>query len=836
MVLTSDFYLRTYSLDGAPMYKRQVTGLLSGQIKLVASSNGRYFAFIGPDQIVRITSSPVDWQLSDPIELKTYQFHTGSVKAGMFHPTDPTLFFTGGGMEGILIWRFNGIILEEKIPDSNLLSIRGDDVIKERLEKGIEIAPEFSIPINIEDESSCMECLKLNKRLSKRTELHLPLKHYVSDHEEKQLFYEDVSTRTLSVNDKNIHSQKLIGYNGNAHDNICYSKTNDWLAFTLGHKLIIEEFASKRQEVYLEQEAEISTIAIDNEMRYIATATGIPNRTTSTADIILYTIGVKPYLKAFKKLAFYQKGVQTLYFAKDQPNRLWSIGRYPENTLVLWDIETGVCLATEILNESIHSLCGFDKFNWVYGLSINYIALIRKEEGNNRFNIDKIIKENTEFTCAKQIEDNLLIGATNGNLLIYNPIDSVFIKNRKVSISEITCIEYNKGVISVSGGNTIYIWKNAISWHDIDKRPIEVTLDSDIISLISKNSNELLAGTSNDSLYLISIFPNGECATMKLHSSHSEVTALHIVKSPKLMISAGHNSIKMLSKENCDLVVEYDYTGDNIRCNSLVDISGLLIGCFNDGCIRFWSLRTLKQLRKAQISSEKLTAMSTNGTSVFIGNEAGSLFILNFVSIDPVLGNIQKIESELEGAITSIDFTCSPFVIASSSKGDIITWEVIGDLGIKSIPEKCELIERDRWNIFENPHGIEVSHEDLMIYRERQRHNVKAIIYKEDPRIAICGCDTLQYLYIRNQKTHEIEKRVVIDTFPIAISLLPIHNWIAIGGSDGTIKLKNIENLEEENVRVSCAPIETVDVFSEGTSIVTGGKGEIIKWGIELDN
>jgi len=834
LVLTSDSCLRTYDMNGTLIHKRQVMGLPSGQCKIIPSANGRYIIFAGIDQTVRINSSPILSYSNDPITLKEYQGHTVQIKTGLFHVGDPTLFLSAGGMEGIFIWHFNGTIIEEHHEVLKTLSIRGDSIIKEETVKGIQIASDLSVPMIIDIEPLIPSLIKVNKRMAKRKELNLPLAHYVSNHEDKQLFYEDLSTRTFTTEDQSIHLQKVIGYNGNSHRNVVYCSEYDWIAFSIGHKLIVEEFTSKRQKVYLEQEAEISTLAISRE--FLATGTGIPNRTTNIAEIVIYSIHPKPNLVFKKKLAFYQKGVQALQFSKSEPGKLWSVGRYPENTLALWDATTGICLASEVLSEPIHSLCDFDKFNWIYGFSLNHVSLIRIIEGN-KLTVDKVIKEKAEYTCAAQIEDVLIIGATNGNLLVYNPVTSEIVKERRVSASEITCIEYNKGVISVTGGDTLYIWRKAISWRAIERRPIEVKLDSIIIALSPKNANELLVGTSSDSLYLVLMLAEEETMAMKLHSNNSEVTALCVSENPKLLISGGtDNTIKFFSKENCDLLMEFNFSSIETRCNALTIINDLVIGCFNDGCVRFWSLRTLKQLGKTRISSSALTAMSTNGLALLIGNEAGAVFVMNFVSLNPLLGNIQKIELAMEGSITSIDYTSSPFIIASTSKGDITMWEMNVDLALHNIPEKCLLIERDRWNIFENPHGVEVSYEDVLIYKEKQRHNVLGMVYKEDPRLSICSCDTLQYLYIRDTVTHSIQRRVIIDIFPMKIIQLPAHNWIGIGGTEGTIKMKNIENLEEENVRLHYSPVQAIEVYPEETNIVTGGKGEIIKWAIELGN
>ena len=110
----------------------------------------------------------------------------------------------------------------------------------------------------------------------------------------------------------------------------------------------------------------------------------------------------------------------------------------------------------------------------------------------------------------------------------------------------------------------------------------------------------------------------------------------------------------------------------------------------------------------------------------------------------------------MDGAVTDIavDTTFGLRVSMSSSKGDISAWE-----SNEKKPDSLhntELIQTDHWNIFENPHGIEVPAEDLLVYKEKQRHVVRSIFSVDDPSITICCCDSLQYLYIRDLERHEV--------------------------------------------------------------------------------
>ncbi len=196
---------------------------------------------------------------------------------------------------------------------------------------------------------------------------------------------------------------------------------------------------------------------------------------------------------------------------------------------------------------------------------------------------------------------------------------------------------------------------------------------------------------------------------------------------------------------------------------------------------------------------------------------------------------------ELDGAITDLDLAAGNsnnlLLSVATSKGDISIWTTLPRDRADGAPRfDCgSLGKLDGMNIFESPHGIEVPAEDLLVYKEKQRHNVRARVMRDDPGVCVCCCDSLQYLYIRDLSGHQIVKRVVIDAFPLSLALLPAHNWVAVGATDGTVKMKNVESLEEQNVRIGAAPVLAVAAAENGEYVVAGTKGEMVKWGLELN-
>lgn len=87
----------------------------------------------------------------------------------------------------------------------------------------------------------------------------------------------------------------------------------------------------------------------------------------------------------------------------------------------------------------------------------------------------------------------------------------------------------------------------------------------------------------------------------------------------------------------------------------------------------------------------------------------------------------------------------------SGSKGDIQVWESDKPYDAS---KSWNLTEIDKFNLFENPFGLEVSKGDLQVYKDKQRHLTKAQLLSTGQ--CICCCDSLQYMYIRDTQKHEV--------------------------------------------------------------------------------
>lgn len=613
-----------------------------------------YCGIFGQDSIIRMA------QLNQHLEISEYENHSSIVRAAMFHPNDSSMFISAGGIEGIFFWTFQGEKAAIQVqPDidlipQKLLEEQSDKIIPEN---SISISPSLAEALHFEQEEIAPYELQNNPRNIKRKELNLPQKHYVCSHDEKALFYDDISTRICALTDSQINPQLIMGFNGNAHENIIWNEQANWIGYTIGNKLIIEDIRTRYQEIYIEQEAEISTIALSSYKTFVATATGIANKSSNIADICIYTVQEsKPYIKFMKKLSFHEKGVQSLAFVGVKQENLCSIGRFPECTLALWDIAKGTCIASELLEVPTNFVEPSNilrNFSWTsVGKNIvtewqaNQAGLTSEKA---EFKVEADLKDYA-FTSICQIETAEsvvgLIGTTKGTIVVYRPEKKEFLSEYPVAEGEISCIESKNNTIIIGAGKTLMKWqaesKKEISISILETKPIMIQLDSQIISMkINEQANATIAGTASGTLYYVSWEKNFSARLQVGHSNSHVISACESMN-PQLFITATNdNAIRFYSKSEGDLIMEYYVP--NCQCRKLIIYQKICFGFFDDGVIRAFSLITLKQLGKISVGSIPLNSAVASENILFVGDEEGACHLISIISLDPIAMMSQKV-------------------------------------------------------------------------------------------------------------------------------------------------------------------------------------------------
>ena len=150
------------------------------------------------------------------------------------------------------------------------------------------------------------------------------------------------------------------------------------------------------------------------------------------------------------------------------------------------------------------------------------------------------------------------------------------------------------------------------------------------------------------------------------------------------------------------------------------------MAAFADGYMRFLDLQTLKNLGRVRITQECVSsiAFSESGGSFLFGDRGGSLNFVAIESWDPLTIKHQEI-GVLECGIDSIAFQAgepggSSTFLATLASGKVNTWrsQGCGVAGLVAAEEQDEedvqYMMVDSFDIFENPHQMEMSEDERM--------------------------------------------------------------------------------------------------------------------------
>ena len=224
----------------------------------------------------------------------------------------------------------------------------------------------------------------------------------------------------------------------------------------------------RSQIILRNHSAEISTLKLSPDKTLLASGTGSVNQ-EGIAEILLWDLST-PHFKLLKKLSFHHKGVQGLCFSPDS-KLLFSLGVYTEANIVCWDIQSGTVLGCANLSHTMndlicppnsHSLMqhviliGQDRI-FIYATT-NRTLLLQ----NELIYEDKGKDGRFLFTAAALTQTDqplLLLGTTEGSIVLFNLLNHQFIHEFPIFEDEITSIVCTKQVVIVGGAsNSIFRW------------------------------------------------------------------------------------------------------------------------------------------------------------------------------------------------------------------------------------------------------------------------------------------------------------------------------------------------------------------------------------------
>lgn len=130
---------------------------------------------------------------------------------------------------------------------------------------------------------------------------------------------------------------------------------NEHLIYPLGTTIVVRHIISRTQQFLRGHDNDISVITVSNTGKYLAS--GQKTHMGFQADIIIWDFDS---LTMLKRLKLHKVLIQSLSFSHDE-NYLASLGGQDDNTLVVWDIQTGKALCGNPVGTNIpNRICFFN--------------------------------------------------------------------------------------------------------------------------------------------------------------------------------------------------------------------------------------------------------------------------------------------------------------------------------------------------------------------------------------------------------------------------------------------------------------------------------------------
>jgi len=230
----------------------------------------------------------------------------------------------------------------------------------------------------------------------------------------------------------------MNGYDGfgGVHDNLIWNVTGGLTYFTLNNKVIIEDTKSRAQTVLAETTVQLSCMAATGDGksvdgRFLAVGEGSESGGSGRSYILVFDLERK---KLHRRLGFHQKGIQSLAFSHDG-GFLVSVGVQADNTLAVWDLNTGLVMRHQSLGAAATNQVRMDpsvEAPFVGFISVGNQAAVRRWRMDTEARVleffDVEVPEeiqnlnflSVEFTRAPANAPCVLIGADDGSLVTYD--------------------------------------------------------------------------------------------------------------------------------------------------------------------------------------------------------------------------------------------------------------------------------------------------------------------------------------------------------------------------------------------------------------------------------
>ena len=681
-------------------------------------------------------------------------------------------------------------------------------------------------------------------------------------------------------NESNENKHKLeykfcIGISLNSMNNLVFNKEQNWFAFSIYNKIIIEYLIGERRQKILNiSKDELSCLILSENSKYLIASIGKKNLEEFASIFIFETSN----FSLIKKLNLHPKGVQYICLSNDN-KYLISIGTKEENSVCIWDFEKFKIIDMKSVKHNYFSIIienndlnySNTKLKFIT-CSFNLISFWELNEENKLENIDITLEEilfneessidNDEFITGINILNNLLLLSTNkGSILIIDDLQKILIKKFLISDYPITKILFSESYFILGGeSSNLYIWQydkeigknnfmNTLEQH----QPDILTFDSSINSIsISPFNDECIISTQNSNIYYVNL---NEDKKIKISSSHNnaDINGIYLDNRDNNIYSLGKEEcIRCWTNESFDqqyMIIKKNQKPDNFIYNNKDNI---LLTQYENSYLTAFNINELKSLGKIYIPDEDISKFNFifDNNSILLITFQRNIYIISIRSYKPLSMVYCPLDiptnnktfplkpkcSHISCLNIEADKAYSAFTFSDGSVGVYLIEKYKGRIFYNLIDNfNLILLHSGKYND-ENSQEL---YENLTSFRSE--YESKSIFYEKNSDIILCFHESLKAIIIRNFMNKTNINIINLNYFPYSMSINDNGQFMAIGTKEGKILFIEFEknelfndNYELVTYNAHYDKVQCLKFSHDSKELISSSKNEILISNIKI--
>jgi WD repeat-containing protein 90 len=531
-----------------------VSNVHSGDITdMNVSPNGQYLFTTGSDGMVKVWDAYGRGAPNSRMRpFQAFVGHSGAATA-VTTSKDGRIILTGGANQEFIQWSFLGdasmdvsAYIDRRVVDAIRRQEAGDVQEVNRSANApslpqprLQVESE-EVPI-VETSSEFQQKVNaLNKELNSRADRV----GVISESERKAMHDERLqrlaSEQRASTALQSISWQRSCGFSGNktANPAVFWNMNSDQLLWTLGGYAMMEQMSSGSQQLLLPPTGQIACLAVTADFRRVAIAS--TGSDEGESQIVIYDL---LHQRNVQSLRYHTTEVSCLAF-NELGTMLVSVGKEPENAVVVWDVTTGKMLAVS------QTECPLSAVAWdpqaevefaTVGLSAVYFWMIDNEAGALRVHVASIPAELPSspplFTCccyerAKNVS-LFHAGTSDGHLVSWCTEDNELSCLFSMARGSLQALASCDGYLLVGGETALQVWQpilarngNAVEDWKLAFTPAGLP-SSPVCCLHFEEGQGLkgVVGTENGCVCFVDATVLGPSGTTALVQGHQDVVA-----------------------------------------------------------------------------------------------------------------------------------------------------------------------------------------------------------------------------------------------------------------------------------------------------------------------